>query len=223
MTNNWRIPVLLGLSAAAVAVSPLASAQSASPYYLGGGLGQTTNKYNTTDFSAGAGVSESKDQKDTAWKMFGGYRFNQNWAAELGYTNLGKFTYGNSAATGSFTETYKTSSWTGAAVGTMPLMNGFSLLGKAGLAYNVAKGSISGSGAFGAGATAFNPTGTKRKTDLLLGVGLNYDFSPQVGMRLEYEDFGKFGTAIPTTGASANGNIGRAKDSLWSMNLVYRF
>ena len=38
--------------------------------------------------TTGPGVS--CDSKDTAWKFFGGYQFNRNLAAELGYTDLGK-------------------------------------------------------------------------------------------------------------------------------------
>src|SRR3989442_4972936 len=52
--------------------------------YVGGSLGRSEMK------DACKGVSISCDKTDKAWKIFGGYQFNRNLAAELAYTDLGE-------------------------------------------------------------------------------------------------------------------------------------
>ena len=67
----------LGFAGAAAAQPSLSSA------YIGGTIGQAEYK----DGCAGVGGC---DEKDTAWRILGGYQFNRYFAAELGYHNLGE-------------------------------------------------------------------------------------------------------------------------------------
>src|SRR3954471_8968815 len=88
----------LGLiSVAALSVPSITMAQSTmdsmtkavtgpeSGWLVGGSIGQSKN-----NLSCPAG--SSCDDSDTAFRVFGGYNFNKNFGAELGYADLGKFT-----------------------------------------------------------------------------------------------------------------------------------
>ncbi|MBI3919113.1 MAG: outer membrane beta-barrel protein [Betaproteobacteria bacterium] len=53
-------------------------------FYGGLGVGR-----NYTDLDSGS-IAGSKDEKDTAWKFFGGYQINRYIGIEGGYVDLGK-------------------------------------------------------------------------------------------------------------------------------------
>ena len=111
----------------------------------------------------GAGVGASRtDSSETSWKLFGGFQFNPTWGLELAYTDLGRYR-------GSDIE-----SWSLAGTGTLPLGERWSLLGKLGATSNRA-----------------SFAGASNHTDLLAGVGVGYSMTKNLGLRLEYEDFGK--------------------------------
>jgi OOP family OmpA-OmpF porin len=71
-----------------------------------------------------------------------------------------------------------------AAVGTFPMNPQFDLIGKLGFSNNSEK--LTGTGGFAALNTS------ESKTDLLIGVGAQYNVTSQVGIRAQYESFGKF-------------------------------
>lgn len=124
----------------------------------------------------GAGAGSSKtDNREDSWKLYGGYQFNPTWGAELGYNDLGRYR-------GADVE-----SWTLAGTGTMPLNERWSLLGKLGVAMNRPQSA-----------------GLSDRTDLLMGLGVGYTLSRNVGLRLEYEDFGKL--AKNGIGSDSRGN-----------------
>ncbi|MFK4016952.1 outer membrane beta-barrel protein [Cobetia marina] len=57
-------------------------------FYLGGGAGQAVYHSDTLDDIddiEGANV----DERDAAYTLFGGYRFNPNFSMEVAYVNLG--------------------------------------------------------------------------------------------------------------------------------------
>ncbi len=81
--------------ASVIAILPLQSVL-ASNFYGGAGLGLYKNDLSSSDFDqafATNGISSdtSVDDNATAWKVFGGYRFNQYVAVELGYQDFGDF------------------------------------------------------------------------------------------------------------------------------------
>lgn len=111
----------------------------------------------------GGGVGSARtDTDETSWKLYGGYQFTPTWGAELGYTSLGHY-LGSSI-----------DSWSLAGTGTVPISERWSLLGKLGAVENRPRF-----------ATASN------HTDALIGVGVAYSMTKTLGLRLEYEDFGK--------------------------------
>src|SRR5947207_14453044 len=80
-------------SALALACSSGALAQSTG-IYGGVGIGKAKAALNTSDFTFNnPGVSESKDEVTTAYKLFVGYQIIRFFAVEGSYTDLGKFGY----------------------------------------------------------------------------------------------------------------------------------
>jgi OOP family OmpA-OmpF porin len=93
-------------------------------------------------------------------------------------------------------------------VGTLPITERWSLLGRVGAAYAQTKGSFSGTGA--SGVTAL--PSSQRDTHYKYGFGTEYAFTPALTMRLEGERY------------HVNDAIGqRANVDLISVGLVYRF
>src|SRR5207237_577858 len=97
---------------------------------------------------------------------------------------------------------YKASSFGLAATARYPIGR-FSLLGRLGAARNEAKLQMgSASGALGTAlAAAGMPPGTSSKKDknsLIFGLGAQYDFAGNFGVRLDYDNFGNFGNQDDT-------------------------
>jgi OmpA-OmpF porin, OOP family len=153
----------------------LMSAQAmAAGYYGGASLGQS--KFNSDGCNAVAGTGISCDDKDTSFKIFGGYNFAPNLSGEIGYLDLGKIKLSNgfSSAEISGNAVYID------AVGNYPLANNFSLLGRIGFANATIK-----------------TTGlSDSKTKLHFGFGGSYDISPTLSLRGEWEQVQDLGDSI---------------------------
>lgn len=211
---------IIALSLLALATSAFAQGTG---FYVGGSVGQSNTKFKNEDFSLANDedlsplspfVSESKDRHNTAWKLFAGYNINQYVGVEAGYADFGtaKYNYtGVNGLDGSGERKAEQSSWFAAAKGTLPINEQFNVFGKLGVARNRVKASY----AFDIGAP-FNisDSGSSSKTSLLYGVGAQYNFSEQVGIRVEYENFGKFGNEADT---------GRTKVDMWSAGVTFNF
>src|SRR3954468_20633031 len=118
----------------AAAFSLPASAQmSMSSAYIGGGIGQSKFADGCAGGSSFPGVS--CDDKDTAFKIFGGYQFYKNIAAEVGSTDLGKA----QDSGGGVTAEEKATAWELSAVGSFPVWQHLSILGRLGLYYGEGK------------------------------------------------------------------------------------
>lgn len=146
--------VVVGLSAAAFALPAAAQMTSdTSAFYLGASVGQSKIKDCT-----------GCDDKDTAWRLLGGYQLNRNFSAEVGYHNLGDF--GGAKAT----------AWELVGVGLYPVANQFGIYGKLGGHHSEVKDgrSVSGNG-------------------LTYGAGVQYDIMPALGLRGEWQRYDKVG------------------------------
>jgi OmpA-OmpF porin, OOP family len=222
--GRMKTKLVLLFGALALAGSSAAVAQS-NDFYGGVGLGRAKANLNRADFTFNqVGIQENRNEIDTAYKFFGGYQFSRNIAAELSYTDFGKFAYiYNASALGAGEErlNYKATSVALSAVGTIPIRSGFSALARLGIAYNHAERSAFTGDPATVLLTSPRPSASKYTTSLLWGFGGQYDFSPALTMRLEYEDFGKFGDA--TSPFPNNVQTGRAKIHLLSLNFIVRF
>jgi len=120
------------------------------------------------------GVTAKNDTVD-GWrfgeKLFGGYNFNQNWAAEAGYTRF------DTASRGT-TDTNGYNSYI-AAKYSMPINDQFSSYAKLGVGRSVRKASDVGFNYRQADTSAYGALGVK------------YQLDPNLALNLEYERNGK--------------------------------
>jgi OmpA-OmpF porin, OOP family len=174
--------------------------QKGTGWYLGGGIRP----------------APAPEDIDIGYRNFGGYRFTSNWGVELGFSDLGRYgslaepTLASIVRPGS-----QPSAWTLAGTGMLPLGGAFSLQGRLGLSVHTPDATLSSAGAalgstlqfagIGAGSPRYRPS-------MLWGFGGQYDLGSSVGLRLDYNNFGRL-----------SDELGGARSDLWSINAVVRF
>jgi OOP family OmpA-OmpF porin len=176
--------------------SPVLSAEAlGNPWYIGAGVGQSE----VDDFCSGV---SNCDDTDTGWKLFGGYRFTQYVAIEAGYVDFGKFS-GNS---GGISGSAEVTGVTAHVVGTLPLNERFSLIGRLGTIYADVDVKASGFGIY--------YHDDDQSFDFAAGVGAEVNITNQFSLRAEYELFKDVGDDDTT---------GEDDVSLASLSAVFRF
>src|SRR5665647_3238909 len=180
----------LGLMGCAVMSSPSAMADDAY-WYLGGNVGQSRARIDDARIIAQlplpGSATISDDHTDTAFKLFGGYQFNNYFALEGGYFNLGQFGYTATALpAGTQTGKIKLQGINIDAVGMFPIADKFSVFGRLGYQYAQAKDEFSSTGVVPIPA---DPNPSKKSGNYEAGVGLQYDFNRSLGMRVEAERY----------------------------------
>ena len=174
------------------AVSGQAAVAAESGWY--GGLGVGLSQANIADDRIrselqGSGLTMTtidEDDRDVGYKLYGGYKFNKNFAVEGGYFNLGKFGFtANTTPAGSLTGTGKFQGLNLDLVGILPFTEKFSAFGRAGYIYTEAKDTFSGTGAV----TVTNPNPKKSEGSYKYGLGLQYDLTRSLGLRAEWERY----------------------------------
>lgn len=113
----------------------------------------------------------------------GGYRFNKNLAAEVGYVKLGDSIVNTTSGSQSASETISTHALYAAAVGTFPINDSWSVFGKLGL--SSFSGQYSATSNFG-----LNGSASGSSTKMMYGVGGQYNFNSNWGLNVQYADFG---------------------------------
>ncbi|MHB1117349.1 OmpA family protein [Sideroxydans sp.] len=150
-----------------------------------------------------------RDRK-TAFKLFGGYKFSNNFAVEGGYYDLGEFGYtATTTPAGTLIGNIKLRGVNIDAVVMFPFTEKFSAFGRLGLQYAEAKDTFTSTGLV---PTPANPNPSKTAANYKVGGGLQYDFTPSLGMRLEGERY-RIDDA-----AGSKGDI-----NMVSLGLVYQF
>ncbi|HKW83425.1 MAG TPA: porin family protein [Burkholderiaceae bacterium] len=154
---------------AAVAMLSAASASHAEGLSIGGSLG--TARQNGDAMLGGYPAERSK----VGGKLYGGYSFTPNFSLEAGYADLGriKSDAGRLRADGFFVD----------AVGTFPLGNDFSLLGRVGVFDGRLRRDLNGSQTDG------STSGSERGTSYKVGAGMQYDFNKNTALRAEWEHY----------------------------------
>ena len=209
-----RASGMLGLVALAVIASPFAVADD-SGWYGGLNVGRSRADIDDARIQAqflGAPLvttSFRDDNRDTGFKLFGGYQLNKNFALEGGYFDLGKFSFtATTAPAGTLSGDFKIRGLNLDAVGILPIHEKFSAFGRVGVQYADTRDSFARTGAV----PALNPNPSKREANYKYGLGLQYDFTESLGMRVEAERY-RINDAI-----GHKGNV-----DLISVGLVYRF
>lgn len=182
--------------------STLASTAMAEGFYGAVDIGRA----NAQDMCSAAnfGGNSSCSTTATAFRIGGGYSFTRNLGVELSYADLGNV---NPVYSPGYVQSTKATTLQAAITGSLPVGSGFSLIGKLGFAQTRFKQAWT--------------TGAASATDtnVAYGIGAQYDFSERVGLRVQYEDFGKVGS-LPITATSGTG---RSRVGLLSAGLVYKF
>jgi len=189
------LAAMLGATVMAAPAVSIAQARGETGWYLGGNIGQSKVKDGCSGLG-GTGIS--CDDKDTAFKILGGYNINRNFAAELGYTDFGK-----AKASGlGLTDEFKATAWELSGIGSYPVANQFSVFGRLGLYFADAKENTNFVGNF-----------KHTNNDLTYGFGVRYDFSREVGVRGEWQRYSKVG----------GGDIGKSDVDVISVGVVWNF
>jgi len=166
--------------AAATAFAGSALAQSSeSAAYVGVAIGQSKIKDACSGASPTTAVSVSCDDKDTAWRVYGGYQFNRYVAAELAYTDFGKVQANASGPGGSASAEVKTNAWELVGVGSYPIgTSGFAPYAKLGIARIESKLSSN-----------FGVSDKDTSNDWTVGLGVRYDITKNIGVRAEWQRY----------------------------------
>jgi OOP family OmpA-OmpF porin len=199
MKKHKRVMIasFMGAAIALTSATAFAQARSEAGWYIGGSFGQSEVEIE------GCGAGVTCDEKDTAWRILGGYQINRNFAVELGFHQFGD---ASATAPGIGRLDFEANAFELVGLGAFPLGNQFSIYGKAGL-YR--------------GET--NVTGTvlgvpvdvkETNTDLTYGIGAQYDINRQLGIRLEWQRYTNMGD---------NATIGESDVDVMSLGLVFRF
>jgi len=164
-------------------------------WYLGGSIGQSS-----VDIEDCGGVV-SCDDKDTAWRILGGYQINRNFAVELGYHQLGEA----SASFPGGQVNFESTAIELVGIGALPLANNFALYAKAGFYRGESEAT---------GSNVGGPINVKESnTDLTYGVGAQYNFNPRFGIRAEWQRYANMGGE----------EIGESDIDVLSIGVVVRF
>ena len=203
-----------------IALSMLAGhAQAQQPergWYAGISVGQSSANVDASGLVVvGATASTTSiEETDTGYKVYGGYRFGRHLAVEAGYVDLGSFS-GTRRVTAPVTGTFKAetsaSGIFGQAVGIIPLGQRFSLFGTAGLFANEVQTTVSSTGGI---LLIGQRSASNSDVNAKVGVGAGVDFTPNFGMRIEWERYFELG----------DDSVGGKSDvDLVSVGIVFRF
>ena len=226
---NKAIPLL-----AIMALAALDAQAQSTPWYAGVAIGQAKTSgdlvsnredtiYNATN------LATSFDDTDTAFRAFGGYRFNEHFALEANYTDFGKQRTvtnfdvpGGITGSGSLSVDRQVQGFGLDLVGTMPVAERFSVFARLGAFYSQTKadGEIAGDIYFTDGAGGTTRHRKVSETNFSFGLGATYAFDAQWSARLEWQrvtNVGKnFGPGV------SNGTGEADMDAIW-LAVLYRF
>lgn len=189
--------VLCALAAGAWAPGAVAQAPGdAAGWYLGTGL----VPFKVPPLLAGpASPGDLREAPDPSYQRFGGYRFTRTWSLDFGYAGGNRHGNGDGSI--------QSNAWTFSGTGLLPISRTLSLTGRLGVAVPTAEFSLSSLAASGAGADS-----PRNRMNVLWGFGGQYEFSPNVGLRLDYN-----------SRYADDGGYNRARTDLWSINAIVRY
>lgn len=160
-------------------------------------------------FTSLSSFQNGSSNSDTAWKIFGGYRFNPNVAAELFYTNLGKFSR-NASGTGAtasspsvdfvLSSDLKITGFGAVALIGLPVTPQWNLFAKPGLLVWDAKRSSTATAAGASQSGSVSKSGTSPS----FGLGVSYEFTDSLSGRFEWDDYFNVGDKNTTDKSNVN-------------------
>lgn len=192
MKKIFKTVGTLGLVGCAVMNTPFAVADDDSGWLGGLNIGQSRARIDDVGINnqiQGSGLAVTTiahNDRDRAFKIFAGYKFNKNFALEGGYFNLGRLGYtATTIPTGTQTGYIALKGWNLDAVGILPINEKFSALARFGGSYGQAQDNFTSTGAV----AVTTPNPGQNAYNFKAGLGLQYALNESVGLRGEVERF----------------------------------
>jgi OOP family OmpA-OmpF porin len=209
-----KYPVLRCVVATVLLAAPLANAVGADYWYAGVGLGYGKIEFYPADFSSNGAASETIRDADLGFTGALGVQLNRNWAFEVNFIQLGKFSYKYTQGANTQEDVYEVSGWGGSFLPTIPLTRNLSLFGRLGVLAAQTRTTVRNQ------APAFNGSINAvqvNTTTFLSGIGAQYFLNRDLGIRVEYQNLGKVGTSSCAT------CTGRANAQFLSASALFTF
>ncbi len=179
---------ILLLSAAGLFIPSSAYSQ----WYIGAEVGQTDTELDVgPDFPAGFISTDD----DTAYKLFAGYNVSSNFAAEVGYGDLGEYNINDAGNQVDL----EFAAWYATLVGRVQIADRWKMFGRLGYAYWDTDLSYTEPG--------FSSSGSDTGFDPVIGLGFQYSPTDMFDIRFEWEQFQNVGDEVATSLGAGLGNI----------------
>jgi OOP family OmpA-OmpF porin len=161
--------------------------------------------------NAGAAALGSNDSGgSTQWRLQGGYDFNDNFAVEAGYMDLGHASYSATYTGGTASGKLKSGGADVAVLGKLPLNDALSVFAKAGIVAARTESTLNAS----APAAAASGKASTSEIAPLLGLGVGYKLSDALELRTEYDN---------VSGLGKKGKTGTMDSNMLSVGIAYHF
>jgi OOP family OmpA-OmpF porin len=190
-----------------IAVSSAAWAQAPGKVYLGAGIGQGKVKDACVQ-TTGLTFTSCEDTR-TAWKLFAGYQFHPNLAAELAANTFGSTTASFSGAGFSGDAKIDITVYDLSLIGSWPLASRLAIFGRLGAFYS----DVRNRQRITSGGTTTGRAVSESDTNLTFGAGVSYQLNPNLGLRAEWQRFNAVG----------GDDTGETDIDLLSIGVLYRF
>jgi len=213
-------PVLRCVVASVLLAGPLANAVAADYWYAGLGLGYGKIEFYPADFSSNGTAAESIRDADLGFTGAVGVQLNRNWAFEVNFIQLGKFSYRYTVAGFATPQenVYEVSGWGASLLPTVPLTRNLSLFGRLGVLASQTRATVRNPIDITNGFQSNSITASQvNETSFLTGIGGQYFLNRDVGIRVEYQNLGRVGTSGCAT------CTGRANAQFLSASALFTF
>lgn len=212
--NDMKKKISTLVAASAFLLAPALSHAQSVPanthhgFYVGGSVG-TSNITGDANDIAIPPLTYTQNRDHFAYKLYGGYQFNQYLAIEAGYIDLGadKVQFNNGrenklTAKGGFFDL----------IGSYPITNKFSVDAKLGYTLLDNRSQETGASIDGINSQdSYDNSGVKGH--VTFGAGARYNITQHIQVRADYDHYA----------AASNGNNVAIKSDMFSLGLQYRF
>jgi OmpA-OmpF porin, OOP family len=188
---------LLTYICAGCSLLALPAAADPAGWFVGMSLGKGEPRFETAPFTA----IPTREDRESGYKLWGGYKFNRNFGAEVSYMESGKLTASGfsgapcapDSACATLTQPYsqfiRSKGVQLVGTGALPLTQKFGVFGKLGAVHADTENQCT--------VGSFSCSTTGRNTDLTYGLGLSYEMAKNFSVRSEWERMRLGGSARP--------------------------